>query len=69
MPNASLKYLDRQRWVNGVEKTRADSQLEFVDTLSSVAAGLNGSALASGSVRIAGPTKPVEAPACKSVDN
>jgi hypothetical protein len=52
MANPLLKYLGNRRWINGVEKTRADSQLEFVDTVSSSVAGANGGAVAPGIVRV-----------------
>lgn len=52
MANPLLKYLDNRRWINGVEKARADSQLEFIDTVTSSVAGANGGAVAPGIVRV-----------------
>ena len=69
MANPSLKDPDHRRWVNGVEKTRADSQLEFVDTVSSACAGTNGGAMVPGIVRVEPSTKPADAPASRSIDD
>ncbi|MFO0998279.1 MAG: hypothetical protein U1F33_16480 [Alphaproteobacteria bacterium] len=60
MANPLLKYLDNRRWINGVEKTRADSQLEFIDTVSSSVAGANGGAVAPGIVRVSRSQKPAD---------
>lgn len=39
MGDPFLRYLENQRWVNGVEKSRADAQLEYVDAPSLSAEG------------------------------
>jgi hypothetical protein len=66
MANPLLKYLDNRRWINGVDKTRADSQLEFIDTVSSSVAGANGGAVAPGIVRVSRSQKPGDPPAEKT---
>jgi L-aminopeptidase/D-esterase-like protein len=67
MANPLLKYLDNQRWINGVDKTRADSQLEFIDTVSSSVAGTNGGAVAPGIVRVSRSQKSGDAPVEKAL--
>ena len=67
MANPLLKYLDNRRWINGVDKTRADSQLEFVDTVSSSVAGANGGAVAPGIVRVSRSQKPGDVPGDKTL--
>lgn len=52
MSNPLLKYLESQRWVNGVEKSRADSQLEYINAVSADAERANDRTLGAAMVRL-----------------